>query len=51
MSEQPGINRRLVLAGLIIGMFFSALEQTVVGTAMPTIIAEQIGRASCRERV
>ena len=43
MSVQPGINKRLVLAGLIIGMFFSALEQTVVGTAMPTIIAELNG--------
>ncbi|CAM3864435.1 MDR family MFS transporter [Mesobacillus zeae] len=37
------MNKRLVLTGLIIGMFFSALEQTVVGTAMPTIIAELNG--------
>ncbi|WP_064094339.1 MDR family MFS transporter [Rossellomorea aquimaris] len=43
MTVQQGINRRLVLTGLIIGMFFSALEQTVVGTAMPTIIAELNG--------
>ena len=43
MVVEKGINRRLVLAGLIIGMFFSALEQTVVGTAMPTIIAELNG--------
>lgn len=42
-EQQTGINRRLVLTGLIIGMFFSALEQTVVGTAMPTIIAELNG--------
>lgn len=37
------INKRIVLAGLMIGMFFSALEQTVVGTAMPTIIAQLNG--------
>lgn len=40
---QPGINKRLVIIGLIIGMFFSALEQTIVGTAMPTIIGELNG--------
>ncbi len=38
-----GINKRLVLTGLIIGMFFSAMEQTVVGTAMPTIIGDLNG--------
>jgi EmrB/QacA subfamily drug resistance transporter len=37
------INTKLVLTGLIIGMFFSALEQTIVGTAMPTIISELNG--------
>lgn len=37
------INTRLVLLGLILGMFFSALEQTIVGTAMPTIIADLQG--------
>ncbi|TLS37122.1 MDR family MFS transporter [Pseudalkalibacillus caeni] len=42
-QQQRGINTRMVLTGLIIGMFFSALEQTVVGTAMPTIIAELNG--------
>ncbi|WP_374720626.1 MDR family MFS transporter [Peribacillus tepidiphilus] len=42
-TQQQGINRKLVLAGLIIGMFFSALEQTIVGTAMPTIIGELNG--------
>lgn len=38
VQEQAGINRQLVLLGLILGMFFSALEQTIVGTAMPTIV-------------
>ncbi|HEX7055983.1 MAG TPA: MDR family MFS transporter [Bacilli bacterium] len=40
IAAQPekDINRKVVLLGLIIGMFFSAMEQTVVGTAMPTII-------------
>lgn len=37
------INKKMVLTGLIIGMFFSALEQTIVGTAMPTIIGELNG--------
>ncbi|MFC3886218.1 MDR family MFS transporter [Bacillus songklensis] len=40
---QQGINKKLVLTGLIIGMLFSALEQTIVGTAMPTIVAELNG--------
>jgi EmrB/QacA subfamily drug resistance transporter len=30
----------VLLAGLILGMFFSSLDQTVVGTAMPRIIGE-----------
>jgi EmrB/QacA subfamily drug resistance transporter len=42
LHEQK-VNTPMVLAGLIIGMFFSALEQTVVGTAMPTIIGELNG--------
>lgn len=42
-TVQQGINKKLVLTGLIIGMFFSALEQTIVGTAMPTIVGELNG--------
>ncbi|MCR8642082.1 MFS transporter [Paenibacillus sp. N1-5-1-14] len=42
-TEKKGINRNIVLIGLIIGMFFSALEQTIVGTAMPTIIEDLNG--------
>ncbi|MFS0784353.1 MDR family MFS transporter [Bacillus sp. 1P06AnD] len=38
-----GIHKNIVLTGLMIGMFFSSLEQTVVGTAMPTIVAELNG--------
>jgi EmrB/QacA subfamily drug resistance transporter len=41
--QEKRINTRLVITGLIIGMFFSALEQTIVGTAMPTIISELNG--------
>ncbi|MEH7073319.1 MDR family MFS transporter [Neobacillus drentensis] len=41
--EEKQINTKLILTGLIIGMFFSALEQTIVGTAMPTIISELNG--------
>lgn len=43
LSHNTGIKKNLVLAGLMIGMFFSSLEQTVVGTAMPTIVAELNG--------
>lgn len=43
VHRENGINKKLVLTGLIIGMFFSSLEQTIVGTAMPTIIAELNG--------
>ncbi|SFJ88994.1 MDR family MFS transporter [Thermoflavimicrobium dichotomicum] len=42
-KEQSGVNRKLILLGLILGMFFGALEQTVVGTAMPTIVDELNG--------
>lgn len=43
IAQSKGINKKLVLFGLIMGMFFSALEQTIVGTAMPTIISELQG--------
>lgn len=36
MSEK---RRRIVLVGVLVGMFIAALEATVVGTAMPTVIA------------
>lgn len=42
-TNKNGIHKNLVLTGLMIGMFFSSLEQTVVGTAMPTIVAELNG--------
>ncbi len=37
--------RTLLLVGLFIGMFFSSLDQTVVGTAMPRIIGDLNGLA------
>ncbi len=37
--------RTFLLVGLFVGMFFSALDQTVVGTAMPRIIGELNGLA------
>ncbi len=33
-------NRKLLLIGLIIAMFFSALDGTIVGTAMPKIVGD-----------
>lgn len=32
--------RNILLVGLVLGMFFSSLDQTIVGTAMPRIIGE-----------
>src|ERR1044071_3088564 len=45
ISEKPHVvlspaRRRAVTAGVMLGMFLAALEATVVGTAMPTIIAK-----------
>jgi len=42
--DQPHVmlskrRRRVVTAGVMLGMFLAALEATVVGTAMPTVIA------------
>ncbi len=37
---EPGRNRRLVTAGLVLAMFLAALEATAVGTAMPTVVAD-----------
>lgn len=33
-------NRFLIMTGLIIGIIFSELDETVVSTAMPTIIRD-----------
>jgi hypothetical protein len=43
-QEKPHVSlssgrRWAVTAGVMLGMFLAALEATVVGTAMPTIIA------------
>lgn len=38
-SELPERARRFVLAGLMLGMLLGSLDQTIVGTAMPRIIA------------
>jgi len=37
---EPGRERKLVTAALILGIFLAALEATAVGTAMPTVVAE-----------
>jgi len=44
VTDQPHVilskqRRRVVTAGVMLGMFLAALEATVVGTAMPTVIA------------
>ncbi len=48
MSSAPPVSlarRRAITAGLLLGMSLGALEATVVGTAMPTIIATLGGLA------
>jgi len=42
---QDESKRRLLIVGLLLGMFFSSLDQTIVGTAMPRIIGELGGLA------
>lgn len=37
---QPGRERRLVTAALVLGIFLAALEATAVATAMPTVVGE-----------
>lgn len=37
---EPGRQRRIVTAGLVLAMFLAALEATAVGTAMPTVVAD-----------
>ncbi|WP_028402989.1 MDR family MFS transporter [Ectobacillus panaciterrae] len=39
-TENAEQNRTLLLIGLIIAMFFSALDGTIVGTAMPRIVGD-----------
>jgi len=36
----PGTRPRLVIVGLLLGTFLAALELNVVGTAMPTLVAQ-----------
>jgi MFS family permease len=38
--ELPTVNRRFVLACVLVAMFMSAVEATIVATAMPRIIAD-----------
>lgn len=40
MQIEENAKRKLLLSGLILGLFFASLDQTVVGTAMPRIIGE-----------
>src|SRR4029078_6419319 len=47
-ASHPAISRRrrsAITAGLLLGMSLGALEATVVGTAMPTIVATLGGLA------
>ncbi len=39
-KEGKQSKRTLLITGLIIAMFFSALDGTIVGTAMPKIVGD-----------
>src|SRR6202050_2720512 len=42
-SAQPGLSHRAILAiigALMLGMLLSALDQTIVSTALPTMVAQ-----------
>jgi EmrB/QacA subfamily drug resistance transporter len=39
MSPRPSPPRRLVIGGVMLGLFLGAMESTAVATAMPTVIA------------
>ena len=40
---QPGRERRLVTASVLLGMFLAALEATAVAAAVPTAVGEMGG--------
>jgi|GEM_PF-3192840 len=40
-GETGKTNNSLVLAGLLLGLIFAELDETVVATAMPTIIVDR----------
>ena len=39
-EEQPAKNRKAVIGGLMLVMLLAALDQTIVSTALPTIVGE-----------
>ncbi|HEX6292041.1 MAG TPA: MDR family MFS transporter [Herpetosiphonaceae bacterium] len=39
-SVLPGRTKAIILAGVLLGLFLAALDQTIVATALPAIVAE-----------
>ena len=39
----PGRTKAVILAGVLLGLFLAALDQTIVATALPAIVAEFAG--------
>src|SRR3712207_8631047 len=39
----PGRTKAVILAGVLLGSFLAALDQTIVATALPAIVAEFAG--------
>jgi hypothetical protein len=40
--------RNFVFLAIVLGMLLAALDQTIVATALPTIVADLVGRAISR---
>src|SRR5437870_11545268 len=40
ISQMSGRTKAIVMAGTMLGMFTAAMDQTIVGTSMPRIIAD-----------
>ena len=56
LGKKTADNVGIIFAALMLTMLMSSLGQMIFGSALPTIVGElggvdQIGRASCRERV
>ena len=37
----------VILSGLLLGMFLAALDQTIIATALPTIVGDWAGWTTC----
>jgi hypothetical protein len=48
MTELPSSRRRLIIGALLLVLFIAALDQTIVSTALPTIVGDLAGCSTSR---